>query len=345
MTRLLLSAFLVAMLSAPTAAAPEHSIGPAPARTAAEEGPAPGALRSELPLPVEIQGRGVLVRAEAGLEDLAREVARSAPDTLEAIRSDLSDLPRPPRVEIRLVKDAAQLAAAAPPGRGAPTWARGVAYPDLGVVTVAHRRGSELYPVESIVAHELAHLALGAATSGRAPRWLDEGFAYLHSSDWSLGRVQTLTGMAWSGDVIPLGELDRHFPARESEVDRAYAQSYDLVAFLARRGSHADRDDDGNRWPFQHFIAQIADGVPPAQAARAAYGATLPQLFDEWIGSLRDRYLTLPAGLVGLAVWVLGAVLLVLGYRRRRRQARETLARWEAEERAADAAALPWLAP
>ena len=57
------------------------------------------------------------------------------------------------------------------------------------------------------------------------PRWLNEGFAYLHSSDFSFERSRTLTGMAWTGDVIPLAEIDGRFPARELAAHRAYAQS------------------------------------------------------------------------------------------------------------------------
>jgi hypothetical protein len=293
-----------------------------------------GARAGGLPLPVAVEAGAVTVRAEAGMERLAGAVARRAPAVLERIAADLPGLPVPPRVEIRLVVRAADLGRAAPAGLGAPPWASGVAYPAHGVVVVATRREAHSIDVHSVVAHELAHLALGAALGGRAPRWLDEGFAYLHSSEFSMGRVQTLTGMAWSGNVIPLAELDRRFPDVESEVDRAYAQSYDFVAFLARRGRYPDPHDDGDRWAFRDFLRAIADGASVHQAARAIYNASLEDLFDEWYQDLRQRYLLVPAGLVGLGVWVLASILLVLAYWRRRRVNRRTLARWEEEERA-----------
>lgn len=280
----------------------------------------------------------IRVQAEPGLEPLAAEVAARAPAVLAGIRADLDGLPVPETIEIRLVKRAADLGRAAPPGRGAPEWASGVAYPDLGVVVVATRHGAQPIDVHSTVAHELAHLALGAALGGREPRWLTEGFAYIHSSDWSMARVSTLVGMVWSGNVMALHELEHGFPARESATHRAYAQSYDLVAFLARRGRYPDVHDDGDPWPFRRFLAGISHGKSVEEAAFDAYGTSLPDLFDEWRQDLRRRYLLVPVSLVTLGLWALGGVLLVIAYFRRRRQGRRRLDEWAAEEQAATAA-------
>jgi hypothetical protein len=207
-----------------------------------------------------------------------------------------------------------------------------VAYPDAGVVVAAYRRGALPSDIDSVVIHELAHLALGAALGPKAPRWLHEGFAYIHSSDFSLDRTRTLTGMAWTGDVIPLADLDRSFPAEENAAARAYAQSYDFVSFLAKRGRYSGPEDDGNRWPFRQLLVDLAGGKTLDQAAREEFSSTLKQLFGEWQNSLRDRYLTVPVSVLGAAVWVLCALLLVVGFVRKRRQGRRTLARWAVEE-------------
>ncbi len=285
-----------------------------------------------LDLPVRVTRNGVTVRAQAGLERQADRIARHAPETLAGIDEDLAGLRRPPRIEIRLVKRAADIAAASPPGTRPPAWADGVAYSAQGVVVVATRRGPDSIGIDSVVAHELAHLELGAALGDRAPRWLHEGFAYLHSSDWSFARLRTLTGMAWTGHVIPIEELDLRFPSRKDAAARAYAESYDFVVFLARRGRYPDRYDDGDPWAFRAFLASIARGKDVHQAAHVAYNASLEELFEEWYETLRQRYLLLPVGLITLGIWVLAAILLVLGYLRRRRQNRRKLARWAAEE-------------
>lgn len=298
-------------------------------------GAARPAAAQTMALPVVVETDGATVRAEAGMQGPAERTARRARAALAAIAQDLPGLAMPRWVEIRLVKHSEDLAAAAPPGRSPPPWAIGVAYPDEGVVVVAYRRGPTPANLDSVVVHELAHLALGAALGPRAPRWLHEGFAYLHSSDFSLDRTRTLTGMAWTGDVIPLADLDRSFPAAENEASRAYAQSYDFVSYLARRGRSMTPDDDGNRWPFREFLVALGHGATLEQAARKSFAAGMSDLFDDWRQSLRERYMVLPAGLLGLFIWVVAAVLLVLAYLRKRRLGRVTLARWAEEEAAA----------
>ncbi|MCB9564633.1 MAG: hypothetical protein H6708_29970 [Kofleriaceae bacterium] len=295
------------------------------------------AAQPAIPLPVTVRAGRIIVRAEAGLDGMAARVAARADDELRAIETDLAGLPTPPVAEIRLVHDAADLGRAAPPGRGAPGWAAGVAYPDVGVVVVATYRGPSSIDVQGTVDHELAHLALGAALGPAAPRWLHEGFAWLHSSDWSLDRTQTLTGMAWFGGTIPLTELEIGFPLEEAPASRAYAESYDFVAFLARRGRWPDAKDDGDRYPFQVFLAQTAATGDVDVAAQRAFGRPLQQLFDEWDADLKSRYMFVPIGLFLGGLWVFASLLLFLGWRRRRRQYRKSLAEWERREAAAAA--------
>ncbi len=287
---------------------------------------------SSLDLPIRVDADGIVVRAERGMDHIAERVARSAAEELASIYIDLDGLRRPPKIEIRLVSQTEDIARVAP-HPGVPPWAVGVAFSSEGIVVAAHRRGGEMLDIDNTVAHELAHLALGAALGGRAPRWLNEGFAYLHSSDWSFARFRTLVGMAWSNNVIELHELDRSFPRGEQAAHRAYAQSYDFAAFLARRGRYSDREDDGNPLPFRRFLAAIGGGKSPTEAAEIAFGARLHELFAEWRSGLRARYLLVPAEMFGLAVWIFGAFILVIAFFKRRRQNRAILARWEIEER------------
>jgi hypothetical protein len=279
-------------------------------------------------------GKIIRVRAEAGLEELADRSISIAPSALAEIAEDLPNLALPTTVEIRVVRDVANLAAASPLGSHPPSWAVGVAYPGLHLVVLGYRRGPEMLAFESTLRHELAHLCLGEALAGRAPRWLDEGFAFLHSSALALDRSLTLTGMAWSRDIYPLSELAEHFPPGENAAERAYAQAYDFTAFLARRGRYADKFDDGDRWAFRDYLAAIAAGKSADQAAHKIYGAGLTQLSDEWFTDLRNRFWMIPLSTLGAVGWVLGALLLVAAYLQRRRRDRVTLRRWEAEEEA-----------
>ncbi|MEO8840921.1 MAG: hypothetical protein ABI591_33705 [Kofleriaceae bacterium] len=283
-------------------------------------------------------GDRISISYEDGLESTARRIRAGAEESLTRIATDLQDLPQPRHIRIQLVRDASSIASVAPAGRGAPAYAIGVTYPDLGVVTIAMRRGADVVDPMSTLDHELGHVALGAALGERAPHWLHEGFAYQHSAEWSWDRAETLAGMVWLRGIIPLEQLDRSFPAEESPANRAYAESYDFVNFLSRRGRWEDHDDDGDRWPFRRFLAEISHGTDIDAAAKHQFGKPLHELFEEWRDDVQDRYLSAPAGLLGLAVWILCAILLVFAWMRRRGINRRRIAQWDLEEQLADAA-------
>jgi hypothetical protein len=293
-------------------------------------------LAQAMPLEQLPGGGRIEMRYEAGLEDRARALRDVAEGHLARISADLIDLPVPQRVRVQLVRDSSSLAAVAPEGRGAPPWAIGVAYPDKGVMSVALRRGAQLVDAESTLRHELAHIALGVALGKHAPHWLHEGFAYQHSAEWSFERTETLAGMAWFGGIIPIQDLDRSFPREELPAHRAYAESYDFVGYLARRGRWEDRHDDGDRWPFRRFLTMVGQGTDIDAAAQRAFGKPIGQLFEEWREDLSKRYLLAPIGLIGLALWILCAVLLTLAFLRKRRLNRRRLGEWERQERRED---------
>jgi hypothetical protein len=284
------------------------------------------------------------VRAPDELATHADRLARRADEMLARIEADLDGLPRAEHIEIRLVKHASDLASVAPDGRGAPPWAQGVAWPGTNVVAVAMRApNGDLVDVDKTLSHELAHLALDRALGdAHVPRWLTEGFAYLYSADDSMGRYQTLAGALLRDALIPFDEIDRSFPAEDSEVSLAYAQSYDFVSYLTRRGRYQDGDEEAEklglvaRDSFRHFLDRIASGSSLDEAAVDAYGRPLRSLEDEWTKDLKDRYLWLPGG-IGLGLlWGLGGLLLFLAWRRRRRLSKLKLKQWEIEEALAD---------
>lgn len=287
--------------------------------------------------PMAHDGR-VSVLAEDGLESQARALADSAEDALTKIRADLVDLPVPNHIEVRLVRDAADLAGVAPAGRGAPTWAVGVAYPDLGVISIALRRGATIVDAESTLKHELGHIALGVALGDKAPHWLHEGFAYQHAGEWSWDRMETLAGMAWFGGIVPIEDLDRSFPAEELPAHRAYAQSYDFVGYLSRRGRYEDKNDDGDRWPFRRFLTIVGQTGDMNAAAKTAFGRPLHELFEEWREDLTSRYMLAPIGLFGLALWILCALLLVIAWIRKKRHNSKRMTKWDEDEKREDAA-------
>ena len=212
--------------------------------------------------------------------------------SLARIAADLPDLPQPRLIHIQLVRDASSIASVAPAGRGAPAYAIGVTYPDLGVVTVAMRRGAEFVDPMSTLDHELGHVALGAALGDRAPHWLHEGFAYQHSAEWSWDRAETLAGMVWLRGIIPLEQLDRSFPAEEVARQSRVRRELRLRRITCR-GAAAGRITTTTAIAGRSaaFSREIGHGTDIDAAAKHQFGKPLHELFDEWRDDLQSRYL------------------------------------------------------
>ena len=86
-------------------------------------------------------------------------------------------------------------------------------------------------------------------------------------------------------------------------------------------------------------------GTPIDTAAIRAYGRPLDSLFEEWKSDLAKRYRLIPISLLGFALWILAAFLLVLAFLRRRRQNRHRIKQWDREEDARRAREAQLVAP
>jgi hypothetical protein len=274
---------------------------------------------------VRIEAGPLPVRAEAGLEGVARALATDgrAYAPLPGIGDPLAVLEESPTVwvvsDLRVVPGPG-------PGRNAERWAAGYADASRNVLAVlAGEEGPGQLPrLRSTFRHELAHLALSAATGGRAPRWLHEGYAQLATGDWDWRQAWRLRAelLKEGGDV--LHNLSLGFAGREMEARSAYLLSYTAVHELWRRGGDA---------ALGNFFAEMRRGADVDAALRSVYGLTVSQFEDQWKSSVTDRYGWLYVLSRASVFWVvLTVAVLLLGIRRWRYQKK----RWE-ELRAQDA--------
>jgi hypothetical protein len=238
------------------------------------------------------------------------------------------------RVIIRVGLDPEAMRALAPVGHPPPDYAAGVAYPRFGVIllTLQAPDSWERPDIEKVLTHELSHIALHRAVGGQhLPRWFVEGVAVQQAGENDLSRIQTLWQAEVGDNVVPLADLDRHFPRYPHRVSVAYAQSADIVAHMRKADSDARR--------FRSLIRKIGEeGMTFDEAFFDSYEMSLATMEREWRDRLDERFQTIPLVVTGGGLWVLASVLLVLAYIRRRRQHRAVMKRWAAEEAADDAA-------
>jgi len=233
-------------------------------------------------------------------------------------------------VRVAVARTPGEMETLAPRGAPYPEYAAGVAYPEIGLVllTVQPVHPNQNHDLAEVFRHELAHVALEDAVAGRpVPRWFNEGFAVLASGETSFVRMQTLFTATVSDNLLSLSEMERSFPAHEAEVSIAYAQAADVVRFLVRR-------EELHR--FRGLVSRLRDGETLDEAMLNSYGVELATLESEWREEMAKRYTFWPVMFSGTFVWMGTIGLFVLGWRKRRRKAALTMARWDHEEAAED---------
>lgn len=269
-------------------------------------------------------------RAESEIDGLREHAEEAWREVSRALGGSID-----PTLDIRVGVDPTAMRTLA--GRPLPGYASGVAFPAEGLVllTMTDPASFRRPDLQRVLVHEMAHVALYRAAGGRpVPRWLSEGVAIHLAGERSIARIRELWEGAVQRRLIPLADLSSAFPARHDEVSLAYAQSADIVAHLL--------DAPADRPRFRTLVADLATGEAFQEALKSAYGITPGQLEREWRSSLDGRFGRWPTVLMGLTViWVLGALLLVLGYVRIRRRHRRTLEQWALEEAPAMAVAPP----
>lgn len=268
--------------------------------------------------PVEVEGAPLPLRASPGLEELARALAadRRAWAPLPGLGPPGSWFERSP--EVWVVRDLSQVAGSDLPVR-TERWAAGYADASRGLVAVlAGPEGpGRLDALRTTLRHELAHLALDEATGGRAPRWLQEGYAQLAAGDWDWEQAWRLRAVLLQegGDLLHRLALD--FPDRERPARTAYLLSYTAVQELARRG--------GER-ALSSFFGRLQEGATVDAAMRDVYGISLSQFEKQWRESVKGRYGWLYFFSRASIFWaLLTLAVLALGWRRWRHEQK----RWE----------------
>jgi hypothetical protein len=197
-------------------------------------------------------------------------------------------------------------------------------------LTVKPVHANAQHELGEVFRHELAHVALEDAVGGRpVPRWFNEGFAVMASGETSFVRVQTLFTATVSDNLLTLGQLERTFPADENQAGIAYAEAADVVRFLVRR-------EDQHR--FRGLVSRLRDGETMDSALLNSYGEETSTLESEWRQDVAKRFTFYPVLFSGTTIWAATLGLFALGWRKKRRKAAATLARWEREEAAEDEA-------
>ena len=304
----------------------------APVRAARAEAGEPAGWELTTATRQLVVGR-VVLRYDPSLADEALELAEYIPgwwsEMEKALAGDLDDA-----LTINYVAHSGRIAE----GTGMPRWAAGVAHSESGEIVIArHAPDGSLTDLDSLLRHEMAHVALYRATGGEPlPRWFHEGVAESFGNEIDLMRSQTLAGAVYGAGVPALAQLEENFHGVDPiAATVSYAAARDFVNYVRYR------DEDGS--DLRQALAELRRGAQFDAAWIKAFGRSLAELDAEWRTGLSGRFVWFPViSSGGLPLAALSPLMVIAAVRRRRqlREGWERLAREDADERAEIAAVL-----
>lgn len=270
------------------------------------------------------------VRAGPGLEGLAESVGRdyrlwrSMPGIPDSVLSGQ-------RVTVYFVEDLASLDSVGL-GRREP-WVAGVADPGrrlIGLRVEGAQRNLER--LRAVYRHEAAHVALHAATGGRASSWLQEGYAQIVSGTWDWREGWRLQFTLMRGGEGLLNDIDGRFRSGR-DPETAYILAYTAVDALRALAGDAG---------LEALFRALRSGRSFDSAVRDVYGLTAEQFEVRWRERVLDRYgwlyLLSRTAFVWLGVTLLVVALGIARVRRDRRRLAEMKERERRESAALEAA-------
>jgi hypothetical protein len=149
---------------------------------------------------------------------------------------------------------------------------------DLAVDLEAFQRATPL-EAENALRHGMAHVAIRAASRGRAPRGFDEGLAayFEQPVPAQMARHAALVQNARSnGDLLTWSDLNRPLPP-EAEPAQIMAHAYAMVAYFI------DRDGAGK---LGEFIGALGSEPDWRAVMRETYNRAPAELEAQWVENL-----------------------------------------------------------
>ena len=207
-----------------------------------------------------------------------------------------------------------------------PDWGIGCAVPrDHMIVVKSPARFKYGKSLSQVLRHELAHIFLGEKVkTGHIPRWLDEGFAMMHSHEWTLGQDIVVARAVLTNSLFPLSDIERLNSFKESKANLAYTLSFLAVSYLIREYGRESLVD---------AVQLLSQGKTWNQVFLETTGSKYRDFQQEFLDSVKTRYHWISFFGDTFFLWLGLALLIVFVYLWKKRHAKRILKRWEEEEK------------
>jgi len=274
----------------------------------------------------EIRAGPFTVRCPSDLRREAEQIARRAPEVAASVARRLG-LGLPASGTIILLASDNPGEPFTGQARAMPAWAAGQTFPASSTIILRLDRIGTYGQREegTVLAHELAHLIVGATLPGggaEMPIWFREGVASAASGEGEFRDSWQMWISSLATVPHPYARLDAAFASSDARAE-AYAGSLAAVRFLR---SLYGQGVEGR------ILSGLRDGIGFPRAFALATGSSLPATEAAWRADLgRPRKWIMWIG-SALTLWIGVTFLILIAYAVKRRRSRRILDAWEPEE-------------
>lgn len=208
-------------------------------------------------------------------------------------------------LEVHIVASEARFDSLA--GNFIPDWGAAVAIPIRRLIVI---KSPLILPGDKslgeLVAHEYSHVALAQAVRfRRVPRWLDEGMSMYVSAEWGWGDNLAVSWAVVLGSVMRLSEIERLNRFQGNRVQVAYSESYLAFKYFI---------DTYGISGLNILLNEIRGGRNLDDAFIAATGLDYGAFEQEFSTFLTTRYNLLTLIFDSHILWILLALIIVVGF-------------------------------
>jgi len=207
-----------------------------------------------------------------------------------------------------------------------PHWADATAWPQHRLIFLRAQslRSGVARPQKQVLDHEITHVLLGQVFgSSPIPHWLQEGLAQWFAGEVTPEVTRQIARGSWGKGLIPLEQLRRSFPKDPMRAQLAYAESADVIGFIATEYGEATLTE---------LVKRTARGEPLESIIEDLTGDSLQHLDQRWRSRLEGSWLSLEVFTSDTFLFTLASGALVIGYIGVRIRNRRRLRQWEKRE-------------